>query len=96
MPAILGWLGALIETRLGAWVIQVLMTLGISFVSYKVGVEPFRNAIAQHLGEMPALYANVLGYMWVDRAITMVLSAGVAKEAKKGLQAVLTRKGATQ
>lgn len=93
MPALIGWLGALLETRLGQWVIQILLTLGISFASYKVGVAPFRELIASSLSSMPAMFANVIGYLWIDRALTMIMSAGVAKEGTKGLTAILTKKG---
>lgn len=95
MPVLIGWLGALLETKLGQWVIQILLTLGISFVTYKVGVAPFRDLIMSSFSAMPAMFANILGYMWVDRAISMILSAAVAKEATKGMSAVLTKKGAT-
>lgn len=95
MPALLAWLGALLETRLGSWLIQALATLGVSFVTYKVGVEPFRNLLVEHLASMPAMFANVIGYLWIDRALTMIMSAAAAKEATNGMRAVLTKKGAT-
>lgn len=95
MPALIAWLGALLETRLGSWVVQILLTLGVSFVSYKVAVEPFRDLVATQFSLIPPMYGNILGYLWIDRAITMIFSAAVAKQATKGMTAVLTRKGAS-
>lgn len=94
MPALVAWIGALLESRLGTWVIQVLMTLGISFVTYKAGVEPFRELVAAQFSAMPAMYANIIGYLWIDRCFTMIFSAYAAKQATSSMSAVLTRKGA--
>jgi len=91
MPAIIAWVAALLETKIGSWAIQACLALGISFVTYKVGVQPFRDAIVSNLSSMPSMFANVLGYLWVDRALTMIFAAAAAKQATGGLKAVLTK-----
>jgi hypothetical protein len=95
MPLIVSWIAALLETRLGSWIISALLTLGISFVSYKFSVAPFRDYIIGAFSGAPAMYANIIGYLWIDRGLTMVLGAKTSQMATKGLTAVLTKRGAT-
>lgn len=95
MPAIIGWLMAALETRIGSIVVQLLITLGISFTSYKFGVEELESWIRGLGSSMGAQAVGVLGFLGFDADITIILSAMAAKKATNGMQAVLTRKGST-
>lgn len=75
MPVFIAWLWGALETRIGAIIISALLTLGLSFASYKFAVEPLRNLIQQQLAESGAEFTSILGFLGVDAAITMVLSA---------------------
>lgn len=92
MPVVVAWLVGVLESRAGSIVISALLSLGLSFTTYTFSVAPLRTLIANDVGSLSAMAANVLGFLWVDRAITMLLSAVAAKYATQGAKAVLTRK----
>jgi hypothetical protein len=95
MGAFFAWLGAFVESKLGSWAVSVLLALGVSFTSYKFGVEKFQSFIIQQVGGMPAVVAAVFGWLGGGIAMSMMLSAVAAKYATRGLQAVLTKKAAS-
>lgn len=94
MGSFLTWLGVFLESRIGSIVVQLALSLGITVGSYKFGIEPFQNFIAQQLGGVSGLIANVIGFLGAGIAISMILSAIAAKYATGAMKAVLTRKGA--
>ncbi|MDR3445149.1 DUF2523 family protein [Dyella sp.] len=95
MARLIAWLGVLLETKLGTFVVNALLTLGVSFTSYKFGVAPLTNFITQQIGQLPGQVANVIGWLGGGIAMSMILSAIAAKYATNGISAVLTKKGAT-
>jgi len=94
MGRFLTWLGAFLESHIGSIVVQLGLSLGVSLVSYKFGVEPFMNFIAQQLAGVSGMVAQVMGFLGLGIALSMILSAIAAKYATKGLTAVLSKKGA--
>lgn len=92
MPVVVAWLVGVLESRIGSIVVSALLSLGLSYTTYKFSVAPLRTLIANDVGSLSSMAANVLGFLWVDRAITMLLSAVAAKYATQGAKAVLTRK----
>ena len=81
MPVLIAWLLEALETSLGSIVISALLTLGVSTVTYTFTVAPFRTMIADYLGGLSGTAINILGFLGVDQAITMILSALAAKFA---------------
>lgn len=92
MPAIIAWLLGALETRIGSIIISGLLTLGFSFTSYTFTVAPLRNYISQVAGGIPSMGLQVLGFLGVDAAITMLLSAVAAKYTINGVKSVLERR----
>ncbi|MDR3443706.1 DUF2523 family protein [Dyella sp.] len=92
MPALVAWLLGVLETRIGSIVISALLSLGLSFTTYKFSVGPIQSWIQTSVGGIPAVGIQVLGFLGVDKAITMVLSAVAARYAVQGARAALTRK----
>lgn len=94
MGKFLTWLGAFLESRIGSIAVQLGLSAGVSLVSYKFGVEPFMNFITQQLAGVTGVIAQVVGFLGLGIALSMILSAIAAKYATKGLTAVLSKKGA--
>lgn len=72
--------GAL-AASLGSLIGRACIALGIGFVTYKgldVVVGSLRNQVLSNMNSIPYDAAALLGYLWFDRAIMMILSAYVA------------------
>jgi len=84
----------LLAKACGALVGRVLLALGFSYVTYQ-GFNFAADFIVQNMkssmGSMPAEVLNILGYLWVDRALSMVVSAYSAALAVKGMTSSLTK-----
>lgn len=77
MPLLMSLLGGLL-TIAGSMVGRVLIALGMGYVSYSgfdLVVTWLLDQIKADLGAMPADVVSFLGFLWVDRAISMVFSA---------------------
>lgn len=85
MPEIVAWIGEMLEKYAGAIVIQALLSLGLSWVTYKFSVTPIKNYIVAHTAGMPRYALEVLGFLGVDKAVTIILSAYAARLAVGGL-----------
>lgn len=81
----------IMQSRIGGWIVAALVWLGISITTYKFGVEGFRSLIATQLGSAGFL-VNWMGFLGVDQAITITLSAIAAKYATEGAKIALTKR----
>lgn len=81
------------SSRIGIFIASALAWLGLSFTTYKVGVEGLRTLIGNELGNAGFLM-DWMGFFAVDKAITIVLSAIAVKYAAGSAKAFLTRKAA--
>ncbi|MHA6203501.1 DUF2523 family protein [Dyella soli] len=95
MPAIVAWLLGVLESRIGSIVISALLALGLSWTTYTFSVAPLRAYILSQTAGIPAMGIGVLGFLGVDRAITMILSAVASKAAVNGAKSILTRKASS-
>lgn len=83
-PAIVGALAASLGSLLG----RALIALGIGFATYKgldVAMTSLKAQVLQHFNAIPYDAAALLGFLWFDRAIMMVLSAYAAALAMRAL-----------
>jgi len=79
MPFLTALIGALL-TVASSLVGRVLLALGLSFVTYSglnTSIDWLLAQIKSNMGSMPAEIVAFLGWMWVDRAISMIFSAYV-------------------
>lgn len=77
MPLILSLLGGLL-TIASSLVGRVLLALGLSYVTFsgfQLGADWLKADIQSNMASMPAEVVSFLGFLWVDRAISMVFSA---------------------
>lgn len=94
MPALVAWLLGALESAAGSIVISALVSMGLGFTTYTFTVEPLKAFILQQSSGLGATAVNILGFLGLDQAITIILSAIAARYAVSGARAVLTRKKA--
>lgn len=96
MPIFLGALGAMlsrvIATRIGQWVVAALVFLGLQFAVNEFAVGPLLNWIKNLISGAPREIIDWLGYLNLDRYVTMLLSAYAAAA---GVSAVKLRRKPT-
>lgn len=89
MSRITAWLLGLLPV-LTPLAINILVGLGFAAVTY-AGIGAFwdsvKGNIASYFGDLPGSVMTILFMARIDDAITLVLSAGTAKLALKGLTA---------
>lgn len=86
-PFIPALIGALL-TFAGSMVGRVLIALGMSYITYKgfdVGVQWLFDQIKLNMSGMPGDVVSFLGWLWVDRAISLVFSAYTAALSIKAI-----------
>ncbi|WP_266182161.1 DUF2523 family protein [Dyella humicola] len=71
-------LSRLIASRAGQWVLQILLFFGINFVSNKFAADPIKAGLARAFGGMTADVLGWVGFLQVDAALTIIISAYAA------------------
>lgn len=59
----------------------MLLALGIGFVTYTgldIGIAAIKASVISSFGGLPADVFGLMGYLWVDKAVTTVFSAFTA------------------
>lgn len=80
VAAILGGLLQIAKSMVG----RVLLALGISFVTYQgidTGINWLLSEIKTNMNSLPAEVLSFLGWLWVDKAISLMFSAYAASAA---------------
>jgi hypothetical protein len=70
----------------GAWAGRVLLRLGIGFVTYKgidVSLGYVKNQLVTTLSGMPADMVGLMGFLWVDKALSVIFSGFVVALSTK-------------
>jgi hypothetical protein len=86
-PQVIRGIGWLFKSRLGLFISSAFVWLGINFGTIKLVIEPTINQLKQFSqsgaagGELGAIAMQWAGMLNLDRAITMIISAIVAKHA---------------
>ena len=97
MPAIiatfLAALSRLFASRIGAWVVALLLYFGISIGGYKMAVEPLLSSIKSTLSGLSADAVNWIAFLGLDKAITIVFSAYVIRWGIGGAKVFLRKRG---
>lgn len=94
MPIVMAILGGFLSIA-GSLVGRVLLALGMGYVTFKgfdLTVSWLLVQIKSNLQGMPAEVVSFMGWLWVDKAISMIFSAySVALLAKLAGNANLTK-----
>ena len=83
MPAFVAWLVWAIGSALVSWVVRVLLGFGVGLVATEVALPPLRAWLVTYFNGMPSTIVSLLGYMGVDRGLTLILSALVIAAASR-------------
>lgn len=70
----------------GPMIGRVLLALGMGYVSYKgfdTSITWLLNSIKSSISSMPAEIISFLGWLWLDKAISMIFSAYAAASLVK-------------
>jgi hypothetical protein len=74
LPALIGALA----TAMGSLAGRVILALGFGFVTYKgidVGIASLKQFAMDGVRGLPADALGLVGYLWLDKALTVVFSA---------------------
>ena len=80
-------MGAL-AVAMGSLIGRALLALGVGFVTYQgitVAIDTVKNRVMTDLSAMPSDMAGLLGYLWFDKALTLIFSAFAAALAMKAI-----------
>lgn len=91
MPAFFAWLSSVLATFAGELVVRGLVGAGVAFATYKFVVAPVREQITARLGAAGEL-SHFVGWLGIDVAVTIVLSAWLGRTAVSAGKAFLTRR----
>ncbi|MCF3498206.1 MAG: DUF2523 domain-containing protein [Stenotrophomonas sp.] len=89
---LLAGLSRLFGTRLGQWILSALAFLGINFITQKFAVDPLLGQIKASVSGAPGDIVAWLGYLNVDKYVTLVLSAYATAAAAGALKMRLAKK----
>ena len=91
MPVLVAWIGRMLVTYVGELAIRALIGAGVGIASYKLVIGPARAAIAARLGAAGDL-AGYVGWLGIDVAVTIVLSAWIGRTAVSASKAFFVKK----
>ena len=83
MPYLIGALSALIFTKAGAWVTSILTALGLGFAVQVAILTPVLSHVSSAFGGLPSDLANWMGFLNIDKYVSIVVSAYVGSLAKR-------------
>lgn len=90
LPALIGALAAAIGTFAG----RALLALGFGFVTYKgidLGIAALKTGVIDGVRGLPADALALAGYLWLDKALTVVFSAIATALAMRALGGTVKR-----
>ena len=88
MPIILAWLGRLIVTSIGSWILTALVSVGVGFAAHKAGVGLIDSSQIMSTLRSTSLW-NWVSYLKLDVDITIILSAWAGRGITDGLKVSL-------
>lgn len=89
---LVGTLGRMVASRIGTWVVAVLIWFGLSVGTTQLIVEPMIAWINSLMGQLPGEAAQWLTFFNVPLAVSMILSAYAARASVGGLKAKLVKR----
>jgi len=90
VAALLGGLGTVMASFVG----RVLLALGMSFVTYKgvtVGTDFLVNSMKSAFGSLGGDAGAFIQWLWIDKALSMMVSTFTAAVAVKGISGSVTK-----
>ncbi|MBC3917108.1 DUF2523 domain-containing protein [Undibacterium sp. CY18W] len=94
MPFLIAALWGAFASILGSLVGRVLIALGISYVTYKgvtVGTDSIVMTMKNAYGGMGGEIGSFVQWLWIDKALSMIVSAFAAAMAIKSGSGAITK-----
>lgn len=83
MPWLLAALSGLVFSRLGAWIAGALAALGIGLSVQTFAFDQVMDYAQQGFGGLPAQVAAWVGFLNIDRYVSLVISGYLGSSVKK-------------
>lgn len=90
IPALMGALAAAMATFIG----RAILALGVGFVSYKgidTGIGFLKDAAISGVRGIPGDALQLVGYLWMDKALSVVFSAVAVSLTMRALGGTLKK-----
>lgn len=84
----------IVAKALSSLIGRALLALGFgyfTFTGFSVGIDWIQHSMQSALGGMPADILNLVGFLWIDKALSMVFSAFAAALFIRGSTASVTK-----
>jgi hypothetical protein len=75
MPILVGWLLWGIGSALASWVVRLFLTFGVAVVTTTYALPPLKAWLLSYVGGLPSNTIALIGYMGIDRGLSLILSA---------------------
>lgn len=83
MPWLLGALSGLVFSRAGAWIAAALAALGIGLTVQVAVFDQVTDYVQQGIGGLPSTVAHWVGFLNIDRYISLVISGYLGASVKR-------------
>lgn len=90
MPVVVAWIGEMIASSIGQWILSALLSIGIGFVSSKVATGVIDTSSYMQMLESSGLW-NWISYLRLDKDITIIASAWAGRAITDSFKAHLTK-----
>jgi Protein of unknown function (DUF2523) len=84
VPALMGALAGAMASLAG----RALLALGVGFVTYKgidLAIGAIKTSVMAGVNSLPADALGLVGFLWIDKGLTVIFSAVAASLALKGI-----------
>lgn len=84
IPALIGALAVAMASLVG----RIIIALGISFVTFTgitIAITSLKTQAIASVNSLPSEVLSFLGFLWIDKAMTIIFSAIVASLAMKSI-----------
>lgn len=90
VPALVGALATFVASAVG----RVVLALGLSFVTYtgvQAGLSALKTLMIQQVNGLPLDVINLLGFLGIDKALTVIFSAFVFRVSLRLVNGVIKK-----
>lgn len=91
MPVLVAWIGSMLLTAIGEMAIRALIGVGVGLATTKLVIDPMRDRIAAQLAQSGDM-VDWIGFLGIDTAITIVISAWIGRSAVSASKAYFTKR----
>ena len=91
MPALIAWIGRMLLTYVGEMAVRALVGAGVGIATYKLVVDPAKEQM-RTLFQSAGPLVDYVGWLGIDVAVTIVLSAWIGRAAVSASKAFFVKR----